>query len=37
MRAQERAKSGIDVEDTTWNKLAALAAEYGLAAELELK
>ena len=37
MRAQERAKSGIDVEDSTWNKLAALAAEYGLAAELELK
>jgi uncharacterized oxidoreductase len=36
MGAQERAKSGIDVEDTTWSKLAALAAEYGLAAELEL-
>ena len=35
--AQERAKSGIDVEDTTWNKLAVLAAEYSLAAELELK
>jgi len=25
------------VEDTTWNKLAVLAAEYSLAAELELK
>ena len=37
LRAQERAKSGIDVEDATWNKLRGLAGEYGLAAELELK
>jgi len=33
-RAQERAKTGIDVEDATWNTLRALAGEYGLAAEL---
>jgi LDH2 family malate/lactate/ureidoglycolate dehydrogenase len=37
VRAQERAKTGIDVEDATWNKLRALAGEYGLAAELDLK
>src|SRR5262249_14634969 len=36
LRAQERGKSGIEVEDATWNKLRALAKEYGLAAELEL-
>jgi len=36
VRAQERAKNGIEVEDATWNKLRALAGEYGLAAELEL-
>lgn len=32
-----RAKSGIDVEDATWDKLKQLAAEYKLAAELDLK
>src|SRR3984893_155981 len=37
VRAQERAKNGIEVEDATWNKLRGLAAEYGLAAELDLK
>jgi LDH2 family malate/lactate/ureidoglycolate dehydrogenase len=37
VRAQERAKNGIEVEDATWNKLRALAAEYGLAAELDLR
>jgi LDH2 family malate/lactate/ureidoglycolate dehydrogenase len=37
IRAQERAKNGIDVEDATWNKLRALAGEYGLAVELDLK
>ena len=37
MRAQERKKSGIDVEAATWDKLRALAGEYGLAAELDLK
>ena len=36
MREQERRKSGIDVEDATWDKLRALAGEYGLAAELGL-
>ena len=38
--APERAgaeQTGIDVEDATWNKLAALAGEYGLAAELGLQ
>ena len=34
MREQERRKSGIDVEDATWDKLRTLAGEYGLAAEL---
>lgn len=34
---QERRKSGIDVEDATWDKLRALAGDYGLAAELDLK
>jgi LDH2 family malate/lactate/ureidoglycolate dehydrogenase len=37
IREVERRKSGIDVEDATWNKLRQLAAEYGLAAELDLK
>src|SRR5262249_36578926 len=37
LREQERRASGIDVEDATWKKLAALAAEYGLAAELALE
>jgi uncharacterized oxidoreductase len=35
--AQKRRKSGIDVEDATWEKLRALAREYGLAAELALQ
>jgi LDH2 family malate/lactate/ureidoglycolate dehydrogenase len=33
----ERRKSGVDVEDATWEKLKALAAEYKLSAELDLK
>ncbi|MGH7100717.1 MAG: Ldh family oxidoreductase [Stellaceae bacterium] len=33
-REQERQKNGIAVEDATWEKLAALAAEYGLAERL---
>ncbi len=37
MREVERRKTGIDVEDATWNKLRQLAAEYGLAAELGLQ
>jgi uncharacterized oxidoreductase len=36
IRELERRKSGIDVEDTTWQKLRSLAAHYGIAAELEL-
>jgi uncharacterized oxidoreductase len=36
LREQERQKNGIEVEDTTWDKLRALARDYGLAAELDL-
>src|SRR5262245_39976991 len=36
LREQERLKAGIDVEDATWNRLRALAGEYGLVAELGL-
>jgi uncharacterized oxidoreductase len=36
MREVERRKSGIDVEDATWEKLGAIAREHGLAAELGL-
>jgi uncharacterized oxidoreductase len=37
LREQERRKSGIEVEDATWEKLRALAKGYGLAAELGLQ
>jgi len=37
LRELERRKSGIEVEEATWDKLRALAGEYGLAAELDLK
>jgi LDH2 family malate/lactate/ureidoglycolate dehydrogenase len=33
---QARRKSGIDVEEATWEKLRALASQYGLAADLDL-
>jgi LDH2 family malate/lactate/ureidoglycolate dehydrogenase len=36
IRQQERSRNGIDVEAATWDKLRALAREYGLAAELDL-
>jgi uncharacterized oxidoreductase len=36
LREQERLQAGIDVEDVTWDKLRALAGEYGVAAELGL-
>jgi uncharacterized oxidoreductase len=36
LREQERLKVGIDVEDATWDKLRALASEYGVAAGLGL-
>jgi uncharacterized oxidoreductase len=36
LREQERRKSGIEVEDATWDKLRALAAEYKIADELGL-
>ena len=35
LREQERQKSGIDVEDATWNKLQALAKGYGLTKRIE--
>ena len=37
MREQQRRKSGIEIEEATWDKLRALAAEYKLADELDLK
>jgi len=36
IREQQRRISGIEIEDTTWDKLRALAGEYKLAAELGL-
>ena len=33
-REQDRRKNGIPVEDATWDKLRALAAEYEIADEL---
>jgi uncharacterized oxidoreductase len=36
LREQQRRSSGIDIEDATWDKLRALAAEYKLTAELDL-
>ena len=36
LREQERRKNGIEVEDATWDKLRALAAEYRIADELGL-
>ncbi|WP_024520899.1 Ldh family oxidoreductase [Bradyrhizobium sp. Tv2a-2] len=35
LRQQERTISGIEIENTTWAKLRALASEYGLAGELD--
>jgi uncharacterized oxidoreductase len=35
-RERERSQAGIAVEDATWNKLKALASEYGLAEKLQL-
>ena len=37
IREQQRRISGIEIEDATWEKLRALAGEYKLAAELDLK
>ena len=34
---RQRRKSGIDIEDATWDKLKQLAGEYKLAAELDLR
>jgi len=35
-RKEQRRRDGIEVEDATWGKLQALAAEYGIAKRLEL-
>jgi uncharacterized oxidoreductase len=37
IREQARRRDGIEVEDATWDKLKALAADYELTAELDLK
>jgi uncharacterized oxidoreductase len=36
IREQQRKVAGIDIEDTTWDKLRALAGEYKLTSELDL-
>ncbi len=36
LREQDRSKNGIEVEDATWQKLRALAEQYGLTASLPL-
>jgi len=36
LREQQRRKEGIEIEDATWEKLRALAADYGIAQELDL-
>lgn len=36
LREQERSINGIEIEDATWEKLRALARDYGLAGELDL-
>ena len=37
IREQQRRRDGIEIEDATWDRLKALAADYRLAAELDLK
>src|SRR6187401_13294 len=37
LKEQDRRQNGIEIEDATWEKLKALAADYKLAAELDLK
>ena len=37
IREQQRRRDGIEVEDATWDRLKALATDYRLAAELDLK
>jgi uncharacterized oxidoreductase len=36
VREQQRLRDGIEIEDATWEKLRALAREYGLANSLDL-
>jgi LDH2 family malate/lactate/ureidoglycolate dehydrogenase len=36
-REQQRRRDGIEVEDATWDKLKALATDYKLATDLDLK
>jgi uncharacterized oxidoreductase len=36
IREQQRRKDGVEIEDTTWEKLRTLAGEYKLASELDL-
>ena len=37
MREQQRRRDGIEIEDATWDKLKALATDYKLADELDLR
>ena len=37
IRELERRKNGIEIEDATWEKLKALAVDYKLADELNLR
>src|SRR2546430_2535528 len=37
IREQQRRRDGIEVEDATWDQMKALAADYKLTAELDLK
>jgi uncharacterized oxidoreductase len=37
IRELQRRRDGIEIEDATWDKLKALATDYRLAAELDLK
>jgi uncharacterized oxidoreductase len=37
IREQQRRRDGIAVEDATWDKLKALATDYRLATDLDLK
>ena len=36
IKEQDRRKNGIDVEDSTWDKIKSLAEGYGLARQLAL-
>ena len=37
LRTAQKMRDGVEVEDSTWQRLRALAEEYGLAADLALE